>query len=243
MLLTCTFTFLLFFILYYFYFQKQEADMEFPKSKKSETLPARPQTMFIDSGELDHFSLRKTTGDLHKYSDHRRSIGSQLGPVNESTTQAVSQQKIDSSPPKKSGKKRAAPPPPQAKPQTVQVEINVQPKASSRIEDMAEVRMPLKKIHSRNSSDSSGYHELTVSGAESPDANKTDNLQTTLDTTSIDSVEHFNGDSGITDMSPVTRRSANRIQEVSGEGKKPVAAGRKKKRAPLPPPEKGMICI
>lgn len=221
--------------------QKQEAEVDY--TRKSGTLPTRPKTMYADSGELDHFNLRATTGDLHKYSDHRRSLDTSLQPVHESATHAV---KADNGP-KKSGKKRAAPPPPQAKkgqkPQTVQVEINVQPKPQekSRIEDVSEVRMPLKKVHSRNSSDSSGYHELTVSGAESPDANKTDNLQTTLDTTSIDSVEHFNGDSGIRDMSPVTRRSASRVQgagsrESSLDVNKPQAPGRKKKRAPLPPP-------
>ena len=30
----------------------------------------------------------------------------------------------------------------------------------------------VSKMHSRNSSDSSGYHELTLSGAESPDTAK-----------------------------------------------------------------------
>lgn len=221
-------------------------EQDVPKSRKADTLPSRPHTMY-DSGELDHFNLRKTTGDLHKYSDHRRSVGTTLGPVNENLTVAAKTERVDTAPPKKSGKKRAAPPPPQAnnapKPQTVQVEINVQPKPQdqSRIEDVAEVRMPLKKIHSRNSSDSSGYHELHVSGAESPDANKTDNLQTTLDTTSIDSVEHFNGDSGVSGVSPVTRRSAGRVKgagsrESSSDVNKPVAPGRKKKRAPLPPP-------
>lgn len=212
------------------------------RERKSGTLPARPQSMF-DSGEADHFGLRKTTGDLHKYSEHRGSIGSSLLPVSENVVAAAP--KVDHVPPKKSGKKRAAPPPPQAnhtqKPQTVQVEINVEAKPQACIDDMPEVRVPLKKIHSRNSSDSSGYHELTVSGAESPDANKTDNLQTTLDTTSIDSAEHFNGDSGIRDISPVTRRNASRVpdagtQELSMDVNKQQAAGRKKKRAPLPPP-------
>jgi hypothetical protein len=91
--------------------------------------------------------------------------------------------------------------------QMVQVEINVQPKSTKQTQivdfqlENSCVQLN-KKIHSRNSSDSSDYqeyHEMTLSGTESPDAIKLDNLQTTLNTTSIDSDEHFNGDSGIPD--------------------------------------------
>ncbi|XP_052797230.1 LOW QUALITY PROTEIN: protein cordon-bleu-like [Mya arenaria] len=205
----------------------------------------RPHTMHADSGELDHFNLRNTTGDLHKYSDFRKSTG--LLPVNENLALSAKSDSGLEAPSKKGGKKRAAPLPPHiaAKPRTVQVEINVQPQSNEpRIEDVSEVRLPLKKNHSRNSSDSSGYHELTVSGADSPDANKTDNLQTTLDTTSIDSAEHFNGDSGIRDMSPMRARNLGQIpgsRDSSAEPERPPVLNRKKKRAPLPPP--GMTAV
>ncbi|KAL4221930.1 actin filament network formation [Mactra antiquata] len=223
----------------------------------------RPVTMYADSGELDHFGLRRTTGDLHQYSDKsefRKSTGSSLVPVNENvalstksdnlqqgSSAPVSQNnKLSEStgaPPKKSAKKRAAPLPPQLnksqKPKTVQVEIDVHSQSTdqTRIENLPNERVHLKKVHSRNSSDSSGYHELTVSGAESPDANKGDNLQTTLDTTSIDSVDQFNGDSGIR-VSPVNRRSASKVAASSRDSSIDIdkPSGRKKKRAPLPPP-------
>lgn len=226
-----------------------------------ENMQARPKTMYDQSSELDHFGLRRTTGDLHKFSDNtefRKSTGTTLMAVNEnsvlSTKSDTLPQEVSSSkqnkrqsgsgaPPKKSAKKRAAPPPPQVnktQPLTVQVEIDVHSKIpqENRIEITNE-RVHSKKNHSRNSSDSSGYHELTVSGAESPDANKNDNLQTTIDTTSIDSADHFNGDSGIRDMSPVNRRSPNKgtkegSRDSSLDMDRPL--GRKKKRAPLPPP-------
>ncbi|WAQ93616.1 hypothetical protein MAR_006087 [Mya arenaria] len=184
----------------------------------------RPHTMHADSGELDHFNLRNTTGDLHKYSDFRKSTG--LLPVNENLALSAKSDSGLEAPSKKGGKKRAAPLPPHiaAKPRTVQVEINVQPQS--------------------NEPHSSGYHELTVSGADSPDANKTDNLQTTLDTTSIDSAEHFNGDSGIRDMSPMRARNLGQIpgsRDSSAEPERPPVLNRKKKRAPLPPP--GMTAV
>ncbi|XP_060594347.1 protein cordon-bleu-like isoform X6 [Ruditapes philippinarum] len=256
-------------------FKPQQHDMEIevqsrPKKSESfntrpgrdaESKQGRPKTMYDQSSELDHFGLRRTTGDLHKFSDNaefRKSTGSTLMAVNEnsvlSTKSDTLPQEVNSSkqnkrlsasgaPPKKSAKKRAAPPPPQmnkAQPRTVQVEIDVHSKLPE--ENTIEIpteRVHSKKNHSRNSSDSSGYHELTVSGAESPDANKNDNLQTTIDTTSIDSADHFNGDSGIRDMSPVNRRSASKgtkegSRDSSLDIDKPL--GRKKKRAPLPPP-------
>ncbi|XP_052248393.1 uncharacterized protein LOC127856309 isoform X2 [Dreissena polymorpha] len=232
-------------------------------TRSTTTAANRPKTMYVDSGELDHFGLRKTTGDLHKYSEHRKSSGSGLMPLNENVALSASSDNLTSSQKnnkgdqqKKSGKKRAAPPPPKAngknasESQTVQVEINVQPKSTKqtqieevRLENNNRVQLN-KNIHSRNSSDSSGYHEyheMTLSGTESPEANKSDNLQTTLDTTSIDSGEHFNGDSGIPDMSPMRHRAVNRndgaySRDSSLDIDKPVAPGRKKKRAPLPPP-------
>ncbi|XP_053373421.1 protein cordon-bleu-like isoform X4 [Mercenaria mercenaria] len=232
--------------------------------RDSESVQARPKTMYHEqSGELEHFGISKTTGDLHRFSDKtefRKSTGSTLMAVNENVILSTKTENVppetasskqnkrlsgSGAPPKKSAKKRAAPPPPQmnkTQPLTVQVEIDVHSKLpeENRIEIPAE-RVHSKKNHSRNSSDSSGYHELTVSGAESPDANKTDNLQTTLDTTSIDSAEHFNGDSGIRDMSPVNQRSTSKVvgdvsRDSSVDIDKPLAPGKKKKRAPLPPP-------
>ena len=217
----------------------------------------RAKSMYVTSGENETIDLRRTTGNLHTVSntrttDFRKSLDSALTPVAETISAEVQAKNQESVPdttsqtlPKK--KKRAAPPPPQQKqngPQTVQVEIEVKPKEvleENRIEEITEVRVPLKKLHSRNSSDSSGYHELTLSGAESPEGAKVENLQTTLDTTSIDSAEHFNGDSGIRDMSPPRRRDKEEVtkgakSDVTSQ-EVPIVPGRKKKRAPLPPPE------
>ena len=215
----------------------------------------RAKSMYVTSGDSEPIDFRRTTGNLHTVSntqtaDFRKSLDSNLTPVIENISVEVKNDVQESVPdtsqtlPKR--KKRAAPPPPQQKqntPQTVQVEIEVKPKEvaeESRIEEISEVRAPLKKLHSRNSSDSSGYHELTLSGAESPEGAKVDNLQTTLDTTSIDSAEHFNGDSGIRDMSPPRRRDKGEVikganSDVTSQ-EVPVVPGRKKKRAPLPPP-------
>jgi len=211
----------------------------------------RPHTMYADSGELDHFNMRSNNnpGASNKYSDFRNSVaGDALPPVSENKVSLSVRSDSDlprvglgDSGPKKSNKKRVAPPPPPqaAAPHTIQVEINApsQPVPHTRIEDVTEVRLPGKKVHSRNSSDSSGYHDMTVSGADSPDAHKTDKLQTTLDTTSIDSGDHFNGDSGIRDMSPERVRNLGRLpgQQASPRDQ-PVVPNRKKKRAPLPPP-------
>lgn len=226
----------------------------------TEHLRARPKTMYDQSAELDHFGLRRTTGDLHRFSkdvEFRNSTGSALLPLNENVVLSArsdtfqenssaqnNKKSLSGAAQKKSAKKRAAPLPPQqnnTQPLTVQVEIDVHSELpeENRIEGLPTERVHLKKNHSRNSSDSSGYHELTVSGAESPDANKGENLQTTLDTTSIDSADHFNGDSGIRDMSPVNHRSAKKTKVDSRDSSldKPLAPGRKKKRAPLPPPE------
>ena len=212
--------------------------------------------MLVTSGNSEVIDLRRTTGNLHTVSntrnaDFRRSTGNTLEAVTETMAMEVRTENHESAPdltsqslPRK--KKKAAPPPPQQKQnvqQTVQVEIEVKPKEvleESRIEEISDVRVPLKKMHSRNSSDSSGYHELTLSGAESPEGAKLGNLQTTLDTTSIDSGEHaeqFNGDSGIRDMSPTRRRDKGAdSEEVRSLPEGPVVPGRKKKRAPLPPP-------
>lgn len=225
-------------------------------------MQSRPLTVYTDSGELDHFGLRRTTGDLQAFDYDTEFIkcgskslpGSKNGDLSVNTEGMQpddrivqnNRQSTSAAPPKKSAKKRAAPAPPKSdqKTLTVQVEIDVlaNKPEQSRIEDLPNERVHLKRNHSRNSSDSSGYHELTLSGADSPNANKGENIQMTLDTTSIDSAQHFNGDSGIRDMSPRRRRCANK--EAAGAGSrdssldidKPAAHGRKKKRAPLPPP-------
>ena len=252
----------------HFYLQSTESSIEEPsflnRPKKSESFNVRPRTVYTDTGELDHFNLRNTTSDFQSQNaDNRKSVGSSLLPVNENGALSVSAQpsteKLEKntkeSAPKKSGKKRAAPPPPQAKPETVHVEIEVKPKSlqDSEIEvdkSVQEVELPervhIKRFHSRNSSDSSGYHELTLSGADSPDGAKLGNLQTALDNTSINSADHFNGDSGIRDMSPVRSRGQNKGNGKPGsrdssldidKSDGPMLAGKKKKRAPLPPPD------
>ncbi|KAJ8313921.1 hypothetical protein KUTeg_008482 [Tegillarca granosa] len=75
-------------------------------------------------------------------------------------------------PPAKSTKKRRAPPPPQmakaVEPKTVEVETNINTNIKTKSEPVAQ------KHHSRNTSDSSGYHE-PLSGSESPD-DSCDNL-------------------------------------------------------------------
>ncbi|XP_048242701.1 uncharacterized protein LOC124118617 isoform X6 [Haliotis rufescens] len=166
-------------------------------------------------------------------------------------------------------KKRPAPPPPQqqkhAAPETV--EISVKDKTSVVMHEKREGVSKVtpdhvtQRLHSRNSSDSSGYHELTLSGAESPEANRVStNFKTSIDTTSIESADNTNGDSGINEHSPVhsspkyTERAAgdsqtlphNRLvkkqvqrshslerKEMSNKAPPPST---KKKRAPAPPP-------
>ena len=118
----------------------------------------------------------------------------------------------------------------------------------------------LSRLHSRNSSDSSGYHELTLSGAESPEAARVPTtFKTSIDTTSIESSDNLNGDSGIQELSPVSEGS--RLSAPAGEGQitpskgvpakhqaqtthssdrlekpKPLPST-KKKKAPPPPPK------
>lgn len=83
----------------------------------------------------------------------------------------------------------------------------------------------LSRLHSRNSSDSSGYHELTLSGAESPEAARVPTaFKTSIDTTSIESSDNLNGDSGIQELSPAAGESSGRLGVPSAEGH--AAAGR-----------------
>ena len=178
--------------------------------------------------------------------------------------------------PRGGGKKRPAPPPPQAKAAAVSGTSDVMqasaaapvaasaPSAKETVsaEDAStSVAVSVKagadvagmsRLHSRNSSDSSGYHELTLSGAESPEASRLPTtFKTSIDTTSIESSDNLNGDSGIQDMSspgqdngrltvPETPSAGSLGQQPANRGAaaKPAASS-KKKKAPAPPPPKG----
>ncbi|XP_071108879.1 cordon-bleu protein-like 1 isoform X5 [Haliotis cracherodii] len=166
-------------------------------------------------------------------------------------------------------KKRPAPPPPQQQKHAASetVEISVKDKTPVVMHEKREGVSKVtpdhvtQRLHSRNSSDSSGYHELTLSGAESPEANRVStNFKTSIDTTSIESADNTNGDSGINEHSPVhsspkyTERAAGDSQtlphnrlvkkqvqrshslERKEKSNKPPPPSTKKKRAPGPPP-------
>ncbi|XP_070211400.1 protein cordon-bleu-like isoform X1 [Littorina saxatilis] len=221
-------------------------------------MPARPKTMYVTSS----------------------------APVEESgqAQGSAPPRDIGSSTLKGAGKKRPAPRPPQAQqkpannvkapvasagtPTTSASASAAAPPASSRqandhvsvsvkAEGQAAVAAAgLSRLHSRNSSDSSGYHELTLSGAESPEASRVPTtFKTSIDTTSIESSDNLNGDSGIQEMSPVSESGGSRLA-VEGAGKgasskhyssspntlerpdmvKPLPST-KKKKAPPPPPK------
>nr|XP_034304916.1 protein cordon-bleu isoform X3 [Crassostrea gigas] len=171
-------------------------------------------------------------------------------------------------PPVKSGKKKRAPPPPQqvkAPPNSnvVTAEITVESKqttplqADSRIPEITPSNQQLAhKFHSRNSSDSSGYHELTLSGAESPDTAKIEeNLELHISTDLASGARNkHSGDSGIQDMSSPRRKVRPGIDNLetgssqtlpldkTGKKENPRSQslertlGAKKKKAPPPPP-------
>ncbi|KAK3724286.1 hypothetical protein RRG08_043285 [Elysia crispata] len=118
----------------------------------------------------------------------------------------------------------------------------------------------LSRLHSRNSSDSSGYHELPLSGAESPEApgfieHQTQHQdaaeQLKYSSASLSSGldgSGANGDSGVHDLSP---SRVSPIQEVSEKPDLPAlssemavsvsapasssGAGKKRRKAPAPP--------
>ncbi|KAK7499370.1 hypothetical protein BaRGS_00009345, partial [Batillaria attramentaria] len=190
-------------------------------------------------------------------------------------------------PPRGGGKKRPAPPPPQvsAAPPSVSVNENdvrasvnapVAASASGRQTVSGDGATPreslavsvkqgaepagLSRLHSRNSSDSSGYHELTLSGAESPEASRVPTtFKTSIDTTSIESSDNLNGDSGIQELSPVAESSrlgstgeshTLPMKSAHGQGRvlqtqtldrpekmKPLPSTKKKKAPPPPPKE------
>nr|XP_034304917.1 cordon-bleu protein-like 1 isoform X4 [Crassostrea gigas] len=178
-------------------------------------------------------------------------------------------------PPVKSGKKKRAPPPPQqvkAPPNSnvVTAEITVESKqttplqADSRIPEITPSNQQLAhKFHSRNSSDSSGYHELTLSGAESPDTAKIEeNLELHISTDLASGARNkHSGDSGIQDMSSPRRKVRPGIDNLetgssqtlpldkTGKKENPRSQslertlGAKKKKAPPPPPEDDTLAI
>lgn len=220
----------------------------------------------VSTSNLDKISDAKTTvppldlsglNNSQNASSKSKSL-SALKTVNESEKGVVA-------PPRK---KRRAPPPPQAQAQSVQnivqVEIsvektNLEKMAKSKVEtnEIKQRTENVSKFHSRNSSDSSGYHDLTYSGAESPDGPRIEEnfeVNLNIETASLDSGGHLNGDSGIRDISP---SSSRRIELDGGVGSSQTLplertkkkgessstprsssldrTGKKKKAAPPPP--------
>ncbi|XP_021374197.1 titin-like isoform X3 [Mizuhopecten yessoensis] len=245
-----------------------------PLRRKSDQQVARPRTMYTSSPAIDIDTRPKSL------------MVSQVEvlpePKPKTNNQTVKEKVIP--PPRTKKRKAPAPPPPQNQPpaKTVQVEISVE-KQNIEKEAVMSDRLPsvneneasnsmsatseknrteqlAQKLHSRNSSDSSGYHELTLSGAESPDAGRIDeNLQIIIDTTSIDSGEQMNGDSGIRDISPPRRKphpaqtmevgasqtlplhkeekkGPPRARSLERDEQKKKSQGKKRKAAPPPPP-------
>ncbi|KAL3831662.1 hypothetical protein ACJMK2_023386 [Sinanodonta woodiana] len=214
-----------------------------PVMRQKGTQQARPKTMIETSSSSKEFGRM----DINlKGSTKMDIVKENVAPLQSVTKATV--------------KKRPAPPPPQDKkavavPETVKVEITVESKiphkdSPRRIEEISETKLPTwaNKLHSRNSSDSSGYHELTLSGADSsPDNIKIDGdkFKGSFDSASIDSGEHLNGDSALKDMSPPRRRvyvqnksplpASVSTARKSTESDDLEEAGKKKKRAPLPP--------
>ncbi|KAL5006320.1 hypothetical protein ScPMuIL_015126 [Solemya velum] len=209
----------------------------------------RPKTMVISSNEIEQAS-NNITDD--------KTVKEIVLPSKAASTQE--------------GKKRRAPPPPQKVPpiNVIKVEVDIEQKPTNHKSDhrvnpanaQKTNEQTVHRLHSRNSSDSSGYHELTLSGPESPDAERIDenyeDFKTSSDTTSIDS-EHLNCDSGIKDVSPPRRKVANDTTQYKSQTlpldktrSKPadymsmtldradmqgrVAPSGKKKKAPPPPP-------
>ncbi|XP_069110876.1 protein cordon-bleu-like isoform X3 [Argopecten irradians] len=241
-----------------------------PLRRKSDQQIARPRTMYTSSSVINEVEARP-----------KSIMVSQIETLPEPKTKNQTVKENVIPPPRTKKRKAPAPPPPaqsQPPPKTVQVEISVE---RQNTEKEAVTRLPsvnenvattsvsatsdknrteqlAQKLHSRNSSDSSGYHELTLSGAESPDAGRIDeNLQIIIDTASIDSGEQMNGDSGIRDISPPRRKQhpaqamdigASQTLPLQKENKKapprtrslerdePKKKGQGKKRKAAPPP-------
>ena len=188
-------------------------------------------------------------------------------------------------------KKRHAPPPPQQKVAPATVEIKVKDSGSEEkdMEKLDNVKMAgkvdgskneitvqadmngssnnnsvknMQRLHSRNSSDSSGYHELTLSGAESPEAHRaTTAFKTSIDATSIESTENNISDisrvqaaraaqggvPGDSQTLPLNRSSSkpprrSHSLERNDKSNKPALPSSKTKRAPAPPGSQLLYC-
>ncbi|KAK3102241.1 hypothetical protein FSP39_009852 [Pinctada imbricata] len=235
--------------------------------RKAETT-ARPQTMYAGSvndqqPRAQNMYTASSERDVRRGSDSNQT---------KQVLSAPSLQTVKENHTQKYVKKKRAPPPPKQKAstKTVEVEINnvdlphsstMPLRAESRVTESITVNTNTQlaqKMHSRNSSDSSGYHELTLSGAESPDTAKIDehfesvNFRPDTDSGVIDNRDRINGDSGIRDMSPARRKSRPSLatMETGSSQTLPLDKGKhkevrsrsldrpigmKKKKAPPPP--------
>ncbi|XP_071158082.1 cordon-bleu protein-like 1 isoform X16 [Mytilus edulis] len=241
-----------------------------PSEQSNRNPGARPKTMYaVSTSNLDKISDAKMTVPPLDLSGLNNSQNASSKSKSMTALKAESDKVV--APPRK---KRRAPPPPQAQSvqNTVQVEVSVEKQKMEKHvkskQEISEIRQRTENIsnkyHSRNSSDSSGYHELTLSGAESPDGPRIDEHlegEINVETTSLDSGGLLNGDSGIRDTSP----SSSRRKDIDGEigssqtlplertKKKAVSSSTprsssldrtgKKKKAPPPPPEDDDVAI
>ena len=211
--------------------------------KLAENHGVRPKTMYAAStSNLDKISDAKTTVpplDLSALNDSQNASSKSKSL---SALKTVSKsEKVVVAPPRK---KRRAPPPPQAQAQsvqnTVQVEIsvektNLEKMAKSKVEtsEIKQRTENVSKFHSRNSSDSSGYHEPTPNGAESPDGPRIDEnfeVNLNLETASLDSGGHLNGD-----ISPSSSRRTELDNGVGSSQTLPLERTKKKGEASSTP--------
>ncbi|XP_034304917.2 protein cordon-bleu isoform X4 [Magallana gigas] len=245
-----------------------------PAMRKKTERMERPKSMYVTSTADVAVNGQKTIPASSSEFDVRGRSGPSVQVKSAPALSSVKEVPT-AGPPVKSGKKKRAPPPPQqvkAPPNSnvVTAEITVESKqttplqADSRIPEITPSNQQLAhKFHSRNSSDSSGYHELTLSGAESPDTAKIEEnleLQISTDLASGARNKH-SGDSGIQDMSSPRRKVRPGIDNLetgssqtlpldkTGKKENPRSQslertlGAKKKKAPPPPPEDDTLAI
>ncbi|XP_056008241.1 nucleolar protein dao-5-like isoform X16 [Ostrea edulis] len=244
-----------------------------PATRRKMESAERPKSMFVTSPANVAVNGSKSMQTFSSEVDIRSQAAPSVQVKSAPALNSVREHPV-AGPPIKSGKKKRAPPPPQVKPSphtgVVTAEITVEntqttpSQAESRIPEIVSSNQQLaQKLHSRNSSDSSGYHELALSGAESPDTAKIEeNLELKV-STNITPVEgHKNsGDSGIRDMSSPRRKvrpgieametGSSQTLPLDKVGKKEMsrtkslerAPGAKKKKAPPPPPEDETVAI
>ncbi|CAC5406829.1 unnamed protein product [Mytilus coruscus] len=240
-----------------------------PSEQSNRNPGARPKTMYaVSTSNLDKISDAKMTVPPLDLSGLNNSQNASTKSKSMTALKAESEKVV--APPRK---KRRAPPPPQAQSvqNTVQVEVSVEKQKMEKQvkskQEISEIRQRTENIsnkyHSRNSSDSSGYHELTLSGAESPDGPRIDEHlegEINVETASLDSGGLLNGDSGIRDISPSSRRKdidgeigSSQTLPLERTKKKAVSSSTprsssldrtgKKKKAPPPPPEDDDVAI